>query len=88
MICLGHDSLDTTLIYAQTDRDTAAFEVQKETHQPITHIDRYKTKKALRRFFSAMMEVISIDIVITIGWLILLCLILGSAGVYGWEEVK
>lgn len=26
---LGHDSLDTTLIYAQTDRDTAAYEYKK-----------------------------------------------------------
>lgn len=30
---LGHDSLDTTLIYAQTDRDTAAFEYKKHINQ-------------------------------------------------------
>ena len=46
---LGHDSLDTTLIYAQTDRDTAAFRIQK-AYQPITHIDRYKLRKRFGAF--------------------------------------
>ncbi len=30
---LGHESLDTTLVYAQTDRDTAAYEYKKHLNQ-------------------------------------------------------